>query len=59
MGQNGAVVGQVPYLYMISLHSNKEKHCNKNGAKWSSSWPGTLFWPIPLGKNQQKGCQKG
>ena len=32
---------------------------NKNGAKRSSSWPGTPFWPISLWKNQQKGCQKG
>jgi hypothetical protein len=33
-------------FYINSLHFNKEHHCNKNGAKRSSSWPGTLFWPI-------------
>jgi len=33
-------------------------HCNKNGLKWPSSWSDTLFWPIILKENQQKGCQK-
>ena len=46
-------------FYINSLHSNKEYHCNKNGAKQSSSWLGTPFWPISLRENQQKGCQKG
>jgi len=46
-------------FYMNSLYFNKEYHCNKNGAKRSSSWPGTPFWPIPLRRNQQKGRQKG
>jgi hypothetical protein len=34
-------------------------HCNKNGGKRTSSWSDTLFWPISLGENQIKGCQKG
>jgi len=45
-------------FYINSLHSNKEYHCNKNGAKQSSSWPGTPFRTISLGNNQQKECQK-
>ena len=44
---------------MNSLHFNKEYHCHYYGAKRSSSWPGTPFWPISLTKNQQKGCRKG
>jgi len=43
------------HFCMISLHFNKEYHCNNNGAKRSSSWPGTPFWPISLRKIQQKG----
>ena len=38
---------------------NKEYHCNKNGAKRSSIWPDTPFWPISIKEIQQKGCQKG
>jgi hypothetical protein len=34
---------------MNSLHFNKEYHCNKNGAKQSSTWPDTLL-PISLEK---------
>ena len=42
-----------------SLYFNKEYHCNKNGAKQSSSWPGTPFWPISLKKISKKGAKKG
>jgi len=41
------------------IYLNKKYHCNKNGAKRSSTWPDTPFWPISLRENQQKGCQKG
>jgi len=27
--------------------------------KWSSSWPGTPFWPISLIKTSKKGAKKG
>ena len=47
------------HLYMNRRQFNKEYHCNKNGAKRRSTWPDTPFWPISLGENQQKGCQKG
>jgi hypothetical protein len=40
-------------FFMNSLHFIKECHCSKNGAKRSSSWPGSPIWPISLG------CQKG
>jgi hypothetical protein len=36
------------WFCMNSLHFHKEYHCNKNGAKQSSSWSSTPFWPISL-----------
>jgi hypothetical protein len=48
-----------PIFVIFTRAVYKEYHCNKNGAKRSSSWPGTPLWPISLEQNQQKGCQKG
>ena len=45
-------------FYMNCVNFNKEYHCNKKGAKRSSTCPDTPFWPISL-KKQQKGCQNG
>jgi hypothetical protein len=44
---------------MNSLHFNIEYHCNKNEAKWSSSWSGTPFWPISLRKVSKRGAKQG
>ena len=44
-------------FHMNSLLFNKEYHCNKNGAKRSSNWPSTSFWPISL-KKSAKGLPK-
>jgi len=45
-------------LYMNSLLSNNEYHCNNNGAKRSSSWPGTSIWPLSLEKISKRGAKK-
>ena len=46
------------FLNKCCFYINKY-HCNKNGVKRPSSWSDTPFWPISLGEDQQKRCQKG
>ena len=48
----------VSFLYESSTFI-KEYHCNKNGAKRSSTWPMPHFGPFPLKKIRKRGAKKG
>jgi len=45
--------------WFVSFLNLQLYNCNKSGARRSSTWPDTPFWPISLKENQQKGCLKG